>query len=134
MTKSMHAISTTVLLAALVLGGCGQPDETTATDEPTEGAMSSSSPSSVPGAGTPPARAAAADLATRLGVDEDEVAVTAVEAVTWRDGSLGCAEPGTMYTQALVEGQRITLAVGEEEYEYHAGGSRDAFLCEDPTQ
>ncbi len=60
--------------------------------------------------------------------------VVAVEAVTWRDGSLGCAKPGTMYTQALVEGQRITLAVGDEEYAYHSGGDRDPFLCEDPTQ
>ncbi|MGZ5403026.1 MAG: hypothetical protein ACXWDL_00120 [Nocardioides sp.] len=135
MTKSTHALTATAtaLLAVLLLGGCGDPDETTATDEPTKDTMSSTSPS-VPGAQSPQARAATADLASRLDVGQDEIAVVAVEAVTWRDGSLGCAEPGMMYTQALVDGHRIRLAVGTEEYEYHDGGQRGPFLCEDPTQ
>lgn len=133
MTKSTHALTTSALLAVLLLGGCGDSDQTTATDEPPEDPMSTTSPS-VPGSESPQARAAAADLASRLEVDEKEVAVMALESVTWRDGSLGCAEPGTMYTQALVDGHRITLAVGEEQYEYHDGGGRDPFLCEDPTQ
>jgi hypothetical protein len=133
MTKSPRVLTTSTLLAVVLLGGCGDSDRTTATDEPTEGTMSTTSPA-VPGAESPQARAAAADLASRLEVDESKVAVTAVEEVTWRDGSLGCAEPGTMYTQALVDGHRITLAVDEEQYEYHDGGGRDPFLCENPTQ
>ena len=133
MTKRTHPLTISALLGVLLLGGCGDADQTTATDQPTEGDMSTSSPS-VPGSESPEARAAVADLASRLEVDESEVAVMAMEAVTWRDGSLGCAEPGTMYTQALVEGHRITLAVGEEQFEYHDGGRRDPFLCEDPTQ
>ncbi len=131
--KSTHALTISALLAVLLLGGCGNRDQTTATDEPTEGTMSTTSPS-VPGSESPQARAAAADLASRLDVDANEVAVVGVEAVTWRDGSLGCAKPGTMYTQALVDGHRITLAVGEEQYEYHDGGRGDPFLCQDPTQ
>jgi len=133
MSKNAHALATAALLAVMLLGGCGGPDQT-ATDEPTEGAMSSTTPAPVPGADGPRARVARADLASRLGVDEDEVSVIAVEGVTWRDGSLGCAEKGMMYTQALVEGQRITLAVGDTEYEYHTGGQREPFLCENPTQ
>ncbi|WP_432478443.1 hypothetical protein [Nocardioides sp. GXQ0305] len=90
-------------------------------------------PSTSPGSGSP-AEQAVADLARRLDVAEDEVVVEAQEEVTWNDGSLGCAEKGTMYTQALVDGSRITLRVGEQTYEYHAGGKRAPFLCEDPTQ
>ena len=64
-------------------------------------------------AGSPTTREAVADLARRLHVAEDAIAVERVEEVTWNDGSLGCAEPGSMYTQALVAGSRITLSVGD---------------------
>ncbi|KRF11296.1 hypothetical protein ASG90_16150 [Nocardioides sp. Soil797] len=79
-------------------------------------------------------QAAIDDLAAKQGIAVDDVEVVRSEDVTWRDGSLGCAEPGKMYTQALVDGQRIVLRAGGEEFEYHAGGSRSAFLCERPTQ
>ena len=74
------------------------------------------------------------EAAERAGVEADEVAIITAEAVTWSDGSLGCPEPGMMYTQALVEGSRITLRAGDRTYEYHAGGQRAPFYCENPTQ
>ena len=43
-----------------------------------------------------------ADAAQRAGVALDKVKVLTVESVTWSDCSLGCPEPGMMYTQALV--------------------------------
>lgn len=139
MTTRTHALTTTallpvllpVLLAVLLLGGCGAEQQQTAT-EPTEDTMSSTSPA--PGADSPAARAATASLAGRLGMGEDEVVVTSVEEVTWKDGSLGCAEQGTMYTQALVDGQRIVLEAGGDTYEFHAGADREPFLCEEPTE
>lgn len=79
-------------------------------------------------------RTAVADLAGRLGVDEGAITVESVHQVTWRDGSLGCAEDGMLYTQALVEGRRIILGAREERYEYHAGGGRSVFLCEAPSE
>ena len=39
-----------------------------------------------------------ADAAERVGVAPDQVKVLSVESVTWSDGSLGCPEPGMMYT------------------------------------
>ncbi len=63
--------------------------------------------------------AARRDLAGRTGLAESELAVHTAEAVTWRDGSLGCPEPGMMYTQALVEGYLIRFEAGGERYEYH---------------
>ncbi|MDQ4084408.1 MAG: hypothetical protein M3165_01185 [Actinomycetota bacterium] len=72
------------------------------------------------------------DLARRLGVDRSEVTVVSVEEVTWRDGSLGCPRPGMMYPQVLTDGVRVVLQAQGRRYEYHAGGRRPAFLCENP--
>lgn len=92
----------------------------------------SSTPNPVPGLGV--VRASVEDLASTLGVDPGDVEVVSVEEVTWRDGSRGCAERGVMYTQALIDGSRITLRVGDTTYEYHSGGSRPPALCDRPTE
>jgi hypothetical protein len=70
------------------------------------------------------------DLAGRLGVEESAIEVVSAEAVTWSDGSLGCPQPGMMYTQALVEGARVVLSYGGTLYPYHAGSDGEPFLCE----
>jgi len=70
------------------------------------------------------------DLSQRLDVADDAIAVQQAEAVVWRDGSLGCPQPGTNYTQALVNGYRVTLAAGDQVYNYHADDSGCFFLCE----
>jgi len=81
----------------------------------------------------PAARPAVADLAERLGVDESAITVVSVDEVTWPDGSLGCPEPGMMYSQALEDGTLIVLEVDGTTYEYHGGVNRDPFYCEHPT-
>lgn len=87
---------------------------------------------------SPPASGSAADavadLASRLDVEADAIEVVAEEAVTWRDGSLGCAKEGQFYTQALVDGSRITLRTDGTDYEYHSGGAKPSFWCAKPTQ
>lgn len=70
------------------------------------------------------------DLSKRLSIDPGKIELLEASAVTWRDGSLGCPQPGMMYTQALVEGYRIKLSAAGKVYEYHGGGSRPPFLCE----
>lgn len=75
---------------------------------------------------------AVADLAERLDVSPDQIDVLSVEEVTWRDRSLGCPRPGMMYVQALTPGNRIVLEYGGRRYEYHSGGMRGPFLCENP--
>jgi hypothetical protein len=114
-----------VLTLAVLTLGCGS--EADPTEEPTVTSTPAPSP-------TGPAADAVADLATRLDVDAASIEVVAEEAVTWRDGSLGCARPGHSYTQALVEGSRITLRANGTDYEYHSGGSNPPFWCEKPTQ
>jgi ABC-type transport system substrate-binding protein len=112
-----------------------QPEET-AVEEPTpaDPTTSDPAPTPVPGADSPDVVASVEDLASRLGVEPDSVEVVAVQAVTWSDGSKGCAKKGMLYTQSLIEGSRITLQVDGTPYEYHSGGSGRPFLCERPTQ
>ena len=77
---------------------------------------------------------ATTDLAQQLGVAVGDIKVEQVEAVVWPDGSLGCPEPGMMYTQALEDGMLIKLSIDSQIYQYHSGQSRGPFLCENPVQ
>jgi hypothetical protein len=77
------------------------------------------------------ADAALADLATRLGLDRQSLKVASVRSVTWANGSLGCPEPGTSYTQALVPGFHVVLSDGAGQYHYHASAGGAPFLCPD---
>jgi hypothetical protein len=104
------------------------PEETTV--EPTP----SSSPTGSPTPASGVVGAAVADLASSLEVDPTAVEVVSVEEVTWRNGSRGCAEPGMAYTQALIDGSRITLRVDGRTYEYHSGGSQPPAHCKKPTE
>jgi hypothetical protein len=130
-----------LLVAVLLLGlllGCGTGPGDQAEEAPVESPSDSpsespsESPSSTPSDGA--ADAAVADLAAHLGIEPEAVQVVAVEEVTWRDGSLGCAEPGMVYTQALVDGARITLRAEGVEHEYHQGASGTPIRCADPTE
>ena len=70
------------------------------------------------------------DLLERLEVGREAIAVEEAGAVVWRDGSLGCPQPGMMYTQALVPGYQIILRVGEQTFDYHASERGYFVLCE----
>ncbi len=70
------------------------------------------------------------DLVTRTGAERAAVEVRRAEAVTWRDGSLGCREPGMMSIQVLTEGYWVILRVSGEEYDFRARRGGDFLLCE----
>jgi hypothetical protein len=53
----------------------------------------------------------------------------AIEAVTWRDGALGCPQPDRLYTQALVPGWRVQVADDARRISYHASRSGFWLLC-----
>lgn len=149
-TPATRARLAAVLLPVLVVGsllaGCGNEDDDRPTSEetavePNEESPSESSPtpgdggtSPVPGADSPLVQSSVEDLAEREQVDASEIEVVSVEEVTWRDGSLGCAQDDMMYTQALVDGQRITLRIDGTDYAYHSGNGKQAFYCPEPTQ
>lgn len=71
-----------------------------------------------------------ADAAERSGVAADEITVVQAEQVTWSDGSLGCPEPGQMYTQALVDGYQVVLDAAGEQLDYRVGAGGSFQLCE----
>jgi len=118
-----------------VAGGASVPsgdgDVTLTTLPQKEGTVKPIEP--VEGTGADRIPAVVADLAARLGVDESSITVVSIEEVTWPDGSLGCPQPGMMYTQALVNGSLIVLDVDGTTHEYHSGADGRPFYCQDPT-
>jgi hypothetical protein len=128
-------------LGALVflLSACaGQGADPTASAEPTRPVRSAPSLPSVPSADAPvtgevPGEIMAnllADAAERTGVDVDDIEVVQAEAVTWSDGSLGCPEPGMVYTQALVDGYHVIVEAGGEELDFRVTANGGFVLCE----
>lgn len=74
-------------------------------------------------------RAVVADAAKRFNVAEGAVVLTRAEQVTWPDGSLGCPQPGRMYTQMLVEGFRVAAKTALGELTYHTDGRGNVVSC-----
>ena len=73
--------------------------------------------------------AALDDAANRSTTGRAELKVKSAEPVTWSDGSLGCPQPGMLYTQALVSGYRIVLLAGEQALNYHAAARGKPVFC-----
>jgi hypothetical protein len=74
------------------------------------------------------------DLAQRLSISVDQIAVLEARSVVWPNAALGCPQPGMKYRQVPMDGALIRLAVDGKVYEYHSGGGRDPFLCEQPLK
>lgn len=69
------------------------------------------------------------DLQQNQGRSPELAELLRAEAVTWPDGSLGCPEPGQMYTMALVDGYWVQIRVGDEIYDYRASQRGTFKLC-----
>ena len=72
------------------------------------------------------------DLAGRLNIPEDQIEVLSAQAVVWSDPSMGCPAPNMRYIQIPQDGTLIRLQAGGQVYEYHSGGNKPPFLCENP--
>lgn len=71
-----------------------------------------------------------ADLLNNFKVESENVSVVTSEAVVWNDGSLGCPQPGMLYTQAIINGYRIILKAGDETFDYHLSDRGYFVLCD----
>lgn len=71
-----------------------------------------------------------ADLEKRTGASRSAFTIQRAEAVEWNDGSLGCPQPGQVYTQAIVPGYRVVIEHQGMDYDYHAAESGYFVLCE----
>lgn len=70
------------------------------------------------------------DLASRNSIDRAAITVISDEAVEWKDGSLGCPQPGMVYPQVIISGYRIILGIGDGRYDYHLSDTGRFVLCE----
>lgn len=146
----MQARYVLAVVVVAVMLGCGAPSggggsipplrtpTVTTVSRPTEASLMpmSAAPVNTPAMSVDPGLAqtvavAVADLASRLARDESEIEIVDAKLVTWPDGSLGCPQPGMMYTQALVDGSQVILGIDNRTriFAYHAGSDGQPFLC-----
>lgn len=71
-----------------------------------------------------------ADASERPGVDPSALRVLRSEAVVWNDGSLGCPEPGVLYTQQIIDGYWVELVADAAVLDYRLNSSGSFVLCE----
>lgn len=81
--------------------------------------------------GEVPASILDAILADAAGRAEGPFVVLRGQSVVWSDGSLGCPEPGMMYTQALVDGYWVVLEGNSQTLDYRASVNGSFKLCPD---
>ncbi|MAT95726.1 MAG: hypothetical protein CL608_01055 [Anaerolineaceae bacterium] len=70
------------------------------------------------------------DLISTENIAQEAITVTRAEAIIWNDGSLGCPQPGEVYTQATVPGYWIVLEANGRSYNYHAAENGYFILCQ----
>jgi hypothetical protein len=122
-TGRLFTYLTGVLVAALLLSGCGPAKSET---EVPGTASPSAPPTSTPGVTAPavgapgvPLEDARAALAQALEIDQSEISVVSAEEVRWTDGCLEVELPGTQCTEVIVPGWRITLEARDADWVYH---------------
>lgn len=119
-----------LLAAAVLAGGCAAPGRSDATAPPAARAAPVAKESLPMNADLQAmVQAALADAARRAAPGAAAPTVLSAERVTWADGSLGCPQPGRMYTMALVPGYRIRIQSGAEQLDYHASLRGQPLLC-----
>jgi hypothetical protein len=139
MNRLAIAFAILALLLAACAGGAGDPTETDAdaTDtrrpDPETPEMTTPHDGGTNGGVPQQMLDDVIDQASNeIGVPVDEITVVTAEEVTWSDGSIGCPEPGMVYTQALVPGYRVVLDVAGDEINFHAAQDGEFFICDDP--
>lgn len=105
---------------------------TPATVAPTSAPQPSPTPTTTAVGATPEVLAALGDLRNRLSVASGVIQVVSADEVEWSDGSLGCPQPGMLYTQAIVSGYRIILRHNGADYAYHGRLNGTPFYCANP--
>ena len=69
------------------------------------------------------------EAARLANVDRDQLVIARAESVVWNDGSLGCPEPGMMYTQALLNGYWVVIEAAGQNYDFRVGSGGSFRLC-----
>lgn len=64
-----------------------------------------------------------------LDITPDDITLEAIEAMQWRDSSLGCPREGLMYNQVITPGYLILLKADSKLYEFHTNTTDAVVLC-----
>ena len=75
--------------------------------------------------------AAVQAAAAHLGISRDELSVDRVDDQQWPDSSLGCPQPGQLYSQIVTPGFLIVVSAGNKQLEYHTDGRAHVMLCKE---
>jgi len=75
--------------------------------------------------------AAVQAAAAHLGISRDELSVDRVDDQQWPDSSLGCPQPGQLYSQIVTPGFLIVVSDGNKQLEYHTDGRAHVMLCKE---
>ena len=69
------------------------------------------------------------EAAALANVTREQLVIVRAEPVVWNNGSLGCPEPGMMYTQALVNGYWVVIDAAGKTYDFRVGSGGSFRLC-----
>ncbi len=73
-----------------------------------------------------------ADVSDKADAGKESINVLRAEHVVWPDGSLGCAKPGEIYTQAQVPGYWVILDADNVTFDYRITEQGYFMYCEKP--
>src|ERR1051326_3086824 len=90
------------------------------------------SPVAVPPESAAAVEAARQAAATHLGITADQLQASRVEAQQWPDASLGCPQPGQLYSQIVTPGYLVIVTSGNHQLEYHTDARGRVVLCHQP--
>jgi hypothetical protein len=68
-------------------------------------------------------------LAKKLGFAVDQIVLSEIKPVIWRDAGLGCPKPGVDYIQIETPGYNILLEAGGKSYRYHTDETKRFVQC-----
>ena len=71
-------------------------------------------------------------LAQKLGIPVDQIALSEVKPVVWRDASLGCPKPAVDYIPMETPGYSIVLEADGLTYNYHTDEVKRFVVCNRP--
>ena len=111
-------------------GGGGQATPIAANPSPNVAPLASA----VPGPNLSPDQqqavaAAMQDAAAHLGVAASDLSVQQVEEREWGDSSLGCPQPGLLYSQVVTPGFLVVINSRGKQLEYHSDTRGRVVLC-----
>jgi hypothetical protein len=129
MSRAIALLPAVLLLVAACGGGTGPGGASAGATTTASGGPALSGEVSLPSSISDPV---VADAANRLGVDPTEVTIVMARTETFPDGSLGCPDPGKMYTQALVEGYHVVVEANGVSLDYRGNERRQFRICENP--